>query len=270
LRRWIDFALICGVKPRPCLTRLVACGVFLVATALPAQEMITVRTGFDYSTGDYGLPVSTQIMTIPFSVACAITDTTTLEFSLPYLRTNGPGDVIPGLGRYNFRLLRSKHVSKGLGDFTAGVTHNFATDGDASWAWSAGAEIKFGTANAAKSLGTGEDDFMVHADVTWSAGAFSPFATLGYRWLGDPAGSDLRNHGFATLGVNWTCSEKTTFTALADWAQRNSASGEASANFTLAVTRALGERSEIQVYGTLGHSDSTADHGYGLSIGRRF
>ncbi|HWA25362.1 MAG TPA: hypothetical protein VG734_06865 [Lacunisphaera sp.] len=251
------------------LTCLLACGL-LLAPALPAQEIFTLRTGFDYSTGNYGLPVSTEIITVPVSVAYAVTPSTTLECSVPYLRTNGPGDVIPGIGRYVRRLLQSKHVSQGAGDFTVGLTHDFAAGEDSLLAWSGGAEVKFGTASAQKSLGTGEDDFMVHWDVAWSGGAISPFATLGYRWLGNPAGGDLRNYLFGTVGVNWAWTEHSTVALLADWAQRNSDSGRASSNLTLAVTRALGEKCDLQVYGMIGHSDSTADHGYGLSIGRRF
>lgn len=256
------------MKPRLRFARLFACGVLLAVT-LAAEEVFTLRTGFDFSTGDYGQPVSTQITTFPVSVS--YTDNqTTWDLGLSYLRVNGPGDVIPGIGRFRQRLLASKHVSKGCGDFTVGVTHDFTPPEGRPWSWSAGAEVKFGTASAAKSLGTGKDDFMVHVDLFRPAGAFAPFATLGYRWLGNPDGSDLRNYVFGTVGVNWACTDTMTAAALVDWAQRNSASGRASSNFTLSVTRAVGDRCEIQVYGVLGHSDSTADHGYGLGIGRRF
>jgi len=255
------------VKPRPRLTRLLACGLLLAAN-LPAEEF-TLRTGFDFSTGDYGLPVSTQIITVPLSVSYAVNQTT-WDLGLSYLRINGPGEVVPGVGRLTQRLLLGKHVSKGLGDLTLGVTRDFAGPEDRPWSWSAGAEVKLGTASAEKSLGTGKDDFATHVDFTWAAGALTPFATLGYRWLGTPAGSDLRNYYYGTVGVNWTCTEATTVAVLADWAARNSDSGKASANFTLSVTRAFAEKWQVQAYGVLGHSDSTADHGYGLSLGRRF
>lgn len=255
------------MKPPALLPRFLACALGLAAN-LPAEEF-TLRTGFDFSTGDYGLPVSTQITTFPLSVAYAVNQTT-WDLGLSYLRINGPGEVVPGVGRFARRLLRSKQVSRGLGDLTLGVTQSFAGPEERPWSWSAGAEVKFGTASTEKSLGTGKDDFATHVDFSWSAGAFLPFATLGYRWLGNPVGSDLRNYLYGTVGVNWACTEATTVAVLADWAQKNSASGEASGNFTLSVTRAFGEKVQVQAYGVLGHSDATADHGYGLSIGRRF
>lgn len=255
------------VKTTPCLTRFLACGLLLIA-ALPAEE-VTLHTGFDYSIGNYGLPVSTEITTIPLSLSYVVNQTT-WELSLPYLRINGPGEVVPGIGRYTARLLRSKSVSQGLGDFTMGVTQDFGGAEGRPWTWAAGAEVKFGTASAAKSLGTGENDFATHVDFTFTAGAFTPFATLGYRWLGNPAGSDLRNYVFGTVGVNWACTEKTTLGLLADWAERNSTGGSTSSSFTLSVTRALGEHWQIQAYVVQGNSDATADHGLGLGLSRRF
>ncbi len=255
------------MKPHPCLTRFLACGLLLAAT-LPAEE-ITLRTGFDYSSGNYGLPVSTQITTIPVSVSYVVNQTT-WELGLPYLRINGPGDVVPGIGRYIGRLLRSKSVNQGVGDLTLGVTQDFAAPDGRPWSWAAGAEVKFGTASTDKSLGTGENDFSTHVDLTYTAGSLAPFVTLGYRWLGNPAGSDLRNCLFGTVGVNWACTEKITVGLLADWSEKNSASGSPSSNFTLAVTRALRGKWQVQGYAVLGNSDSTADHGFGLSLSHRF
>ncbi len=250
--------------PRP--GRFFACVLFLTG-ALRAEEL-TLTTGFDYSTGDYGLPLSTEIITIPLSVSYVVNHTT-WELSLPYLRIDGPGEVVPGIGRYTRRLLRSKTVSQGLGDLTLGATQNFIAT-DQPWSWAAGAEMKFGTASTDKSLGTGEDDFATHVDFSYTAGSLTPFVTVGYRWLGNPAGSDLRNYTFGTVGVNWACTEKLTLALLLDWAEKNSDSGSTSSNLTLSVSRALGEKWHAQAYGVLGNSDSSADYGLGFSLSRGF
>jgi len=256
-----------AVKTRLCHGRTLA-SVLLLTGLLRAEE-ISLHTGFDYSTGSYGLPVSTEIITIPLSVSYVVNHTT-WDLSLPYLRINGPGGVVPGIGRYTRRLLRSKAVNRGLGDLTLGVIQDFAASADQPWSWAAGAEVKFGTASTDKSLGTGEDDFATHVDLAYTAGSLTPFVTLGYRWLGNPAGSDLRNFIFGTVGVNWACTEQTTLALLADWADKNSASGRASVNFTVSVSRALGEKWHAQVYGVVGNSDSTADYGLGFSLTRGF
>lgn len=242
-------------------------GCLLLTGILRAE--VTVTTGFDYSRGDYGLPIPTKIITVPFAVSYAVNQTT-WELSLPYVRVDGPGDVVPGIGRLAGRLVLLKTVNQGLGDLTLGVTRQFAVPADQPWSWAAGAEIKLGTADAAKSLGTGEDDFATHVDLYYSAGRFTPFATLGYRWLGNPTGSDLRNYIFGTAGLNWACTEKVTLAALVDWAEKNSASGRSSTNFTLSVSRTFSEQWQAQAYGMRGSSEASPDYGLGLSLNRRF
>lgn len=253
------------MKLAPTPGRLLA-GALLLAGILRAEVM--VNTGFDYSTGDYGLPVSTEIITVPFSVSYVI-NRTTWEIGLPYVRVDGPGEVVPGIGRANRRLLRSKEVTQGLGDLTLAATHDFSAD-DRPWSWAVGGEFKFGTADAEKSLGTGKDDFAAHVDLYYTTGSFTPFATLGHRWLGNPPGADLRNFFFGTLGLSWTCTEQTTLTFLVDWAEKNSDASTSSVNYTLSASRAFGEHWHAQLYGVLGSSDSSADHGMGVGLSRRF
>lgn len=242
-------------------------GCLLLPGILRAE--VTLSSGFDYSSGDYGLPVSTQITTIPFSVSYVVNQTT-WELSLPYLRINGPGEVVPGIGRLAGRLLLQKSVNQGLGDLTLGATHQFAVPADQPWSWAAGAEVKFGTASADKSLGTGQDDFATHMDVYYAAGPFTPFLTLGYRWLGNPPGSSLRNHFFGTAGVHWACTEQVTLGLLVDWADKNSAGGTASANYTVSASRTFGPDWQAQLYGVVGRSDNAPDYGGGLSLSRAF
>jgi len=227
----------------------------------------TVNTGFDYSTGDYGLPVSTEIITIPFSVSYAV-NRTTWGMSLPYLRIDGPGEVVPGIGRFARRQLQAKSAHEGLGDLTFDVSHEFAGREGSPWTWVAGADLKFGTASTAKSLGTGKNDYAAQVEVYYSAGRLTPFATLGYRKLGNPPGSDLRDFAYGTLGLNWACTERVTLALLVDLAARTSAAGASATNWTVSASRVLGEHWHAQIYGALGTSDATADHGGGFGLSR--
>lgn len=255
------------MTPHPCPCRILAC-VLLLTAALPAADF-TLNTGYDYSKGDYGLPLSTEIITIPLSLAYTAGQTT-WELSLPYMRIDGPGDVVPGIGRFAGRRVLLKTTSRGLGDITLGVKQSFAAPADQPWSWSAGAEVKFGTASVAKSLGTGENDFATHVDFTCSAGSLTPFVTLGYRWLGNPAGADLRDYLYGTVGLSWACAEQTSLSLLLDLAQKNSTGGSAAANYTLAVGQVLDERWQGQAYYVRGTSDASADHGLGLSLSYSF
>ena len=263
--RW--FCLYAPVKARPRPARILAC-VLLLTAALPAVEY-TFNTGYDYSKGNYGLPLATEIITLPLSLACT-SGQTTWELSMPYMRIDGPGDVIPGIGRLSGRLVLVKTTNRGLGDITLGVKRNFAPPADQPWSWTFGAEVKFGTASVAKSLGTGEDDFATHVDFMYTAGAFTSFATLGYRWLGNPDGAGLRDYLYGTVGLSWACAEQTSLSLLVDLAQKNSAGGDSAANFTLAVGQMFDERWSGQAYYVRGTTDATADHGMGVSLSYNF
>lgn len=242
-------------------------GVLLLAAATHAE--VTVSTGFDFSRGDYGLPVPTQIITVPLAVSYAV-NRTTWELGLSCVRVEGPGDVVPGIGRRTRRLALASTTHEGIGDLTLGFTHQLVAPAERGWSWAAGAEVKFGTASAERSLGTGKDDFTVQAECSYTAGALTPYFTVGYRWLGNPAGSDLRAHIFGTAGLTWACSDKVTLGALVDLSAKNSASGSSSANFMLSASRSLGDRWQAQLYAVRGTSDNSPDFGGGLSLSRGF
>ena len=53
--------------------------------------------------------------------------------------------------------------------------------------------VKFGTADADKGLGTGEQDFTVRADLYKYLEQFTLLGSVGYKFRGDPAGVDLEN-----------------------------------------------------------------------------
>jgi hypothetical protein len=52
--------------------------------------------------------------------------------------------------------------------------------------------VKFPTASRGEGLGTGKFDFGLESDFFWAAGKFTPFAMIGYRFLGSPPGTDLQ------------------------------------------------------------------------------
>src|SRR4051812_47621821 len=59
---------------------------------------LTVGTGYNYSKGNYGTTNSTEITSIPFSLAYD-TGPWTMKLTVPYLRITGATDVVVGVGR---------------------------------------------------------------------------------------------------------------------------------------------------------------------------
>lgn len=111
------------------------CGATLVFTfacagTWAADEQISLSTGFDYSSGDYGGSTSTDILQVPV-IGKYVTGPWTYKLTVPYIEVTGPGNVVPGAGRAN--QVKGKNGSavpsgtstkSGLGDITGAVTYN--------------------------------------------------------------------------------------------------------------------------------------------------
>ncbi len=70
--------------------------------------------------------------------------------------------------------------------------------------------IKFGTADANKNLGTGENDYSAQLDGYYTFSKTTLFATAGYKVLGAPTGVSLNNIAYGTLGISQKNRDKTS------------------------------------------------------------
>src|SRR5512134_2141974 len=97
------------------------CGVLFAATEASAAEKSwltalwdsttwDVSSGFDYSTGSYGGPSNTTVLSVPLNLR-AQSDSVRVELSIPYLDVSGPG-TYSGNGVVG--------GGSGIGDATAG------------------------------------------------------------------------------------------------------------------------------------------------------
>ncbi len=78
--------------------------------------------------------------------------------------------------------------------------------------------IKFPTADDDEGLGTGEVDFTALGEFTWRLGD-SPWialAELGYTFVGEPSGVDVRNRWLYSLGLAYELDPKVTLSGYLD------------------------------------------------------
>src|SRR5262249_39563274 len=145
--------------------------------------------GYHYSSGTYGTSDTTEIAYIPL-IAKAEVGHWSIQGTLPYLRINGPPGFVQGP---NGPIQTTGGENDGLGDVLLRGWYTI----DTQTVWMPFVDlvglIKFPTASRADGLGTGKFDYGVESEFFWSAGRFIPFATIGYRFLGSPPGTDLDN-----------------------------------------------------------------------------
>jgi hypothetical protein len=243
-----------------------ACGAWQSA-AQAAEGVITFGTGAEYSSGNYGSDQKTEIFYVPFNVKYEA-EPWSLRLVVPYIRITGPGNVV-GAGPDRITLPGAGgpvRTEDGLGDVVASATFNALGGRNAPLLLDFTAKVKFGTADRDRGLGTGEVDYSLQADVYKPMGALTPFATLGYRWFGDPPGVDLRDVPYASLGAAYRVSDQTSVGVAYDFRPRIIEGGGKVSEITAFVSQRLARDVKLQAYAIAGLADASPDFGVGLAL----
>ena len=250
---------------------MIACVVLAAAAdgaALAAQEdVLTLSAGADFTSGDYGKSESTEVLALQLAAKYE-TGRWTYRLSLPWLRISGPSNVI-GAGAEGVVLpgqAGDRRTVSGLGDLVAGASYNLIGGRAAPFHLDAGAKLKLGTADEAKGLGTGENDFSLQVDVFKPIGNFMPFATLGHRWYGDPQAFALENALYGSLGAAYVESAASTVGMSYDFRQRIVAGGARVSEVSLFLLQRLERRWKLQMYFVKGLADASPDAGGGVVL----
>jgi hypothetical protein len=245
----------------------------ITATALAtlpvaAEPGFSLTTGLDYSTGKYGGTETTEIYYVPVTGKYEA-DEYTLKLTVPYLRVTGPGNVLIDLGPIGPASTTSTTQS-GLGDIVVAGTYNMYEGRGNGTLVDVTAKIKFATADEAKGLGTGENDYALQADLYKTLGKNTVFGTLGYKVMGSPADVTLNNVFYASLGAGHQYSQETSAGLILDLREKASATGYAQQELTAYVSHKLGKTWKAQAYAVKGFSDGSPEWGAGAMFTAAF
>lgn len=239
------------------LAVILACG-----NAWAESGKLSLSTGINYSTGKYGQDSATDIVSVPVTGKLEI-DAWTMKLSIPYVAVTGPGNVVQGVGAIA-RPVQHRTTESGLGDVVAAVTRTVYED--KTTALDVTGKVKFGTADADRGLGTGENDYSLALEPSTRWGNVTVFGTLGYKVVGDPQGSELDNVVFAALGGAVKLTEATSAGLSLDVQSRSSAASQDSPREIGAfVNHRLAEDWKAQAYLSRGLSEASPDWGGGAT-----
>ena len=239
--------------------------------ALAADGSLTLSAGADHSAGTYGLVATTEVSSLSFTAKYEL-GPWTYRASLPVLRISGPANVVgagPGVIVLPGQAGERRSVS-GLGDLVASAAYNLIGGRTGALVADVAAKVKLATAEEDKGLGTGKNDYSLQADVFFSAPPIAPFATLGYRWYGDPPGTELRNALFGSLGFAYRDAEATTLGVSYDFRQAIVAGGAPLREAMFFVSHDFTRELKLQLYFIKGFSDASPDAGIGAVAAHRF
>lgn len=240
----------------------------LVAHNALADSGITVKTGFDYTSGNYGTNNSTEITSIPF-IASYETGSWTFKATLPYVRITGTDNVIAGVGavRKTSTIVRTE---SGLGDLTTAATYALIADPNTQFGVDVTGKIKFGTANSDKGLGTGQNDYWLMIDPYKKLGNVTYFGGVGVGFLGSSSTLQLNNVVSANAGLSYKLDARASVGTVFDYRSKSTDAGFDQRELTAFYSRKLGDAYKLQAYATKGFSDGSPDWGAGMNVGYSF
>jgi hypothetical protein len=225
---------------------------------------LTVGAGAEYTTGDYTDSETTDILYFPF-YARYETGRWTFRATVPYIRIEGPANVV-GLGDDVVTLpgAAGRRTDSGLGDVVASAFLNVLHESQSFIGVDVGAKVKLATAD--ESIGTGEHDYSLQTDLFKPLGSNTLFATLGYRWYGDPPDIELRDVFYGSVGLSRRVSPESSIGLAYDYRPAISADGGRISEFTAFWSRRFSPQLKLQPYAVLGFGDASPDFGAGAQI----
>jgi hypothetical protein len=240
----------------------------LATLPVAADPGFSLTTGLDYSTGKYGGTESTDMLYIPVTGKYEV-DKYTLKLTVPYLQVTGPGNVVRDVGQIG-PASTTRTKQSGLGDIVVAGTYDMY-GGHANGTFvDVTAKIKFGTADEAKGLGTGKNDYALQADLYKTLGKNTVFGTLGYKVLGSPPGVTLNNVFYASLGVGHQYSQETSAGLILNLQEKAFPTGFPQQELTAYVSHKLGKTWKAQAYAVKGFSDGSPEWGAGAMFTAAF
>ena len=232
------------------------------------EGQLKLSTGVDYSSGDYGDSIDTDIIYVPFSASYK-SGLWTGKITAAWLSIDGPGNVIGGgdggiiLPGNNNTVARTE---SGLGDVWTSLSYELQSFPIELGYLDITGKIKIPTADEKKGLGTGETDYTAQLDYAYSAGDYTPLVTIAYKIKGDPSGGDLDNVFYLSAGVDWRQSDTTHYGFSIDFQEASTNNVDDSLELFTYMNYKLSSLWSLTPYLYSGLSESSPDFGGGLQF----
>ena len=244
----------------------------LVSLAAPAGTHaedfgFSAGVGVEYTTGKYGGETAIDEVYIPLNFAYDARRVS-VRLTVPYLSVQAPeGTVVEGPDGEQVIGEGPVRTEGGIGDLMAALTvYDVLSLADGGFVMDLTGEIKFGTADEDKGLGTGQTDYSVQADAFRFFDRFTAIGSAGYLVRGDPADVDLENAFFAATGGTWSVSDRARLGIFYDYQEASVPGNDAMQDLSATFSSRPGEDWWLAGYVTAGFSDSSPDWGVGISF----
>lgn len=241
----------------------VAVCVALLAFASPGSAAdLDISLATHASAGKYGGSDTIRIVYVPL-VAKLEVDAWTFRAVLPWLRVSGGSATVIGPGG---PITTKYGTSSGFGDILLEGTYEVSPPFEYAPFVEIGARLKIPTASESDGLGTGEVDVTPEIELTRRYGRWAPYASAGFRVLGDTSTATYRDGFLASLGLTCRLFERFEPGVFLYWRQSASEGGSDAVELLPELRVELDEQWMVDAYGSAGFTHSTPDAGGGVQI----
>ena len=243
-------------------------GLLLIALSPSSYALdgrFSATMGVDYSTGDYGATLDTDVWAFPLSFKYK-TDTWNIRISTAYLRVTSPEFVTPEGDFIGSNTVLKRTTQEGNGDINIAGTYTFLDDRDYLVGLDLTAKVKIPTADEDKFLGTGKADYGLSAEFFKPIGNWSPYWNVGFKWRGDPSGFNLKNIWSSSIGTDYRFNRDLSAGFSYDWQQKTTVFAENAQETSGYVNYYINDTNKVNLYAVTGYSNGSPNWGSGLVL----
>ena len=258
------------------MNRIVITGLIAPFLALPAQSAladtrtrISLETGMEYFTGNYGSSQPTDISYFP--VTCKIQGHDwAMKVTVPYLEITGAVHVVNGVGQTLPASTSARQVRSGLGDVSLSASETILDGGTRGPSAIVTGKMKLATASNTKGLGTGRNDYALETTLLNPMDRLTPFGTVGYKKYGSPADYKLNNVFYGSLGGNYRIGQSTNGGMMYIASQKVMDNRAPRSELLFFASHTLEKKWKVQGYLLRGLTSSVPKWGGGIHVSYNF
>lgn len=229
--------------------------------AWAGNNQFSLSTGLDYRSGKYTAR-TTDLLSVPAADEYE-TGHWMLQVAVPYARISGTGGSVPGIGSIRAGGAASDTQSD-LGGTVAAASYNIYSGRASGFGIDLTGKVKLNTADFG--LHRGRNDYAAQADAYQSFDNFTALGSLGYKFLGNPAGINMNKALYGSFGGSYRLDDSLYGGVDLSLSQSPTAMGEGQRELKAFVGHRINKNFKAKGYVLKGFSNGSQDSSLGAEI----
>ncbi|MBI3480779.1 MAG: hypothetical protein HY016_10560 [Nitrosomonadales bacterium] len=234
-------------------------GLLVGHTAYAADEQFSLSTGFDYSSGNYGTPSSSDVPPVPV--------TGKYELGRSVFKLSAPTSAqffASGEGMAN----HAATTPSTFGDAVAAATYNIYENTASNFKVDLTGKARLAAANTA--IGVRTHDYAAQANIYQGFDKFTAMGSLGSKVIGHTGGLTLNTVLYGSFGGAYQFAKQTSGGVNVSSIQDSSAAWMGPQEVTAYVDYKIDKGLKVQGYLLKGLSNENPVHGVGAFLSSKF